>query len=65
MYVQGYTNFDNPFGDDHLLHTFVWNKKLQKEGLGNLDKHEIEKLQKRKMIENKVNAFMNVYVPVF
>ena len=50
----GYTNVDNPFGDEHLLNTFVWNKKLQKEGLGGLDKHDLEKMQKQKMIENKV-----------
>ena len=23
---QGYTNTDNPFGDAHLLETFVWQK---------------------------------------
>ena len=51
----GYTNVDNPFGDEHLLNTFVWNKKLQKEGLGGLDKHDLEKMQKLKMIENKVD----------
>ena len=51
----GYTNVDNPFGDEHLLSTFVWNKKLQKEGLGGLDRHDLEKMQKQKMIENKVS----------
>ena len=24
--MQGYTNADNPFGDQHLLETFVWHK---------------------------------------
>ena len=52
----GYTNVDNPFGDKHLLNTFVWNKKLQKEGLSSLDKHDIEKMQKQKMMENKVSV---------
>ena len=52
----GYTNVDNPFGDEHLLNTFVWNKKLQKEGLSSLDKHDIEKMQKQKMMENKVSG---------
>ena len=52
----GYTNVDNPFGDEHLLNTFVWNKKLQKEGLSSLDKHDIEKMQKQKMMENKVSV---------
>jgi hypothetical protein len=50
----GYTNADNPFGDEHLLDTFVWGKKLQKEGMSHIEKNEIEKLQKMKMLENKV-----------
>ena len=25
-YSQDYTNADNPFGDQHLLDTFVWHK---------------------------------------
>ena len=55
LLLQGYTNADNPFGDEHLLQTFVWNKKLQKEGLADVERHAIDKMQQRKMIENKVD----------
>ena len=33
-----YTNDDNPYGDNNLFDTFVWTKKLEKEGLKNLSK---------------------------
>jgi len=49
----GYTNADNPFGDEHLLDTFVWNKKLEKEGKKDLSAEEIQKMQRSKMILNK------------
>jgi len=51
---QGYTNADNPFGDEHLLDTFVWQKKLEKEGKSDLTQVELEKIQKTKMMESKV-----------
>nr|KAG5703674.1 hypothetical protein BaRGS_002548 [Batillaria attramentaria] len=51
---QGYTNVDNPFGDEHLLDTFVWSKKIEKEGNKHLTTEEIQKLQKLKMRENKI-----------
>ncbi|ESO04409.1 hypothetical protein HELRODRAFT_154769 [Helobdella robusta] len=50
----GYTNQDNPFGDEHWSDTFVWHKKLENEGKADISLREIEKLQKRKMIENKM-----------
>lgn len=50
----GYTNVDNPFGDEHLLDTFVWSKKIDKEGKKHLATEEIQKLQKLKMRENKI-----------
>ncbi|PVD20121.1 hypothetical protein C0Q70_20615 [Pomacea canaliculata] len=50
----GYTNVDNPFGDEHLLDTFVWSKKIDKEGKKHLAHSEIQKLQKIKMRENKI-----------
>ncbi|XP_076443229.1 splicing factor Cactin-like [Babylonia areolata] len=50
----GYTNVDNPFGDEHLLDTFVWTKKIEKEGKKHLTTDEIQKQQKLKMRENKV-----------
>lgn len=50
----GYTNNDNPFGDEHLLDTFVWNKKMEKEGKKHFTTVEIQKQQKVKMRENKL-----------
>ncbi|KAI0227276.1 Cactin [Lamellibrachia satsuma] len=50
----GYTNSDNPFGDDHLLNTFVWGKKLEKEGKKDFGQEELEKHQRKKMIESKI-----------
>jgi len=49
-----YTNADNPFGDGKLLETFVWNKKLEKEGLHDLDMHEKKKLIFQKQEKNKI-----------
>lgn len=51
---QGYTNADNPFGDEHLLDHFVWGKKMEKEGKKNLTEDEIQKHQKQKMEESRV-----------
>ena len=53
----GYTNADNPFGDEHLLDTFVWSKKMEKEGIEHHDTDEIHNLQKKKMEENRVNLY--------
>ena len=53
--IQGYTNADNPFGDEHLLDTFVWSKKLHGEGKHQLQQKELQTLQQRKMVENKVS----------
>ncbi|KAL4237947.1 hypothetical protein ACF0H5_002657 [Mactra antiquata] len=49
-----YTNVDNPFGDEHLTETFVWSKKISKEGKETLDHEEIHQLTKKKMEENRV-----------
>ncbi|XP_042862870.1 cactin-like isoform X2 [Penaeus japonicus] len=49
-----FTNADNPYGDNNLLETFVWNKKLEKEGLANLPREEIEKQNRLKMDENRM-----------
>lgn len=48
-----YTNTDNPFGDANLLSTFVWTKKLAKEGLTNVSREELEASNKHKQEENK------------
>lgn len=48
-----YTNSDNPFGDGNLLSTFVWNKKLSKEGLIGVRPEELEARNRYKQEENK------------
>ena len=48
-----YTNSDNPFGDGNLLSTFVWSKKLAKEGLSNASHEELEVRNRFKQEENK------------
>ncbi len=58
LFIQGYTNVDNPFGDEHLLDTFVWSKKLEREGKKDLTPDDIQKMQRSKMIQNKV---MNIF----
>lgn len=35
-----FTNADNPYGDNNLLETYVWNKKLEKDGLANLSRYD-------------------------
>lgn len=37
----GYTNEDNPFGDHHLSESFVWKRKLERQGLSHLSKEEV------------------------
>ncbi|KAK9502890.1 hypothetical protein O3M35_011577 [Rhynocoris fuscipes] len=49
-----YTNGDNPFGDANLLSTFVWSKKLAKEGLIGVSRDELERQNRRKQEENKI-----------
>ncbi|XP_046398642.1 cactin [Ischnura elegans] len=48
-----YTNTDNPFGDANLLATFVWKKKLDKEGLTGVSREEIEVRNRQKQEENR------------
>lgn len=48
-----YTNNDNPFGDNNLLSTFVWDKKLSKDGLKGISREELEMRNRQKMKENK------------
>ena len=56
MQLQGYSNADNPFGDEHLMDTFVWSKKIAKEGKDDLDQAEIQQMTKKKMEENRVRT---------
>jgi hypothetical protein len=48
-----YTNNDNPFGDANLLSTFVWGKKLDKEGLTNASRDELDVRNRQKQEENR------------
>lgn len=48
-----YTNTDNPFGDGNLLSTFVWSKKLDKEGLTGVSREELEVRNRQKQEENR------------
>ncbi|XP_044021298.1 cactin [Aphidius gifuensis] len=48
-----YTNTDNPFGDGNLLSTFVWQKKLEKEGLIGVSREELERRTRQKQEETK------------
>ncbi|XP_015599202.1 cactin [Cephus cinctus] len=48
-----YTNTDNPFGDGNLLSTFVWSKKLEKEGLLGVSREELETRNRYKQEENR------------
>lgn len=38
-----YTNLNNPFNDTKLTQTFVWGKKLEREGKSGLTQDEITK----------------------
>lgn len=51
---QTYTDQDNPFGDSNLTSTFVWNKKLQKQGLKDAPLHAVEAINRQKQMENKI-----------
>jgi hypothetical protein len=38
----GYSNVDNPFGDTKLTETFVWSKKLEKQGIKEIDREDLK-----------------------
>lgn len=48
-----YTNADNPFGDGNLLSTFIWDKKMAKDGLVGASQEELDLRNRQKMEENK------------
>eukprot|EP00092_Neocalanus_flemingeri_P031406 GFUD01034111.1.p1 GENE.GFUD01034111.1~~GFUD01034111.1.p1 ORF type:complete len:739 (-),score=252.87 GFUD01034111.1:127-2343(-) len=48
-----YDNDDNPFGDSTLTHTFRWEKKLEKDGISNINDEELESLVKGKIMEQR------------
>ena len=47
----GYTNEDNPFGDEKLLDTFVWRKKMDKDGKTHLTETEQKRLIQSKQAQ--------------
>ena len=48
------SNANNPFGDEKLLDTFVWQKKLQKTGLSNVPTDHLKAITAQRVEENKV-----------
>uniref|UniRef100_A0A8D2PWM1 Splicing factor Cactin n=1 Tax=Zosterops lateralis melanops TaxID=1220523 RepID=A0A8D2PWM1_ZOSLA len=50
----GYTNTDNPFGDNNLLGTFIWSKALEKKGISHLDEKDLKERNKRIQEENRL-----------
>ncbi|XP_066508011.1 splicing factor Cactin-like [Hoplias malabaricus] len=49
----GYTNADNPFGDNNLLGTFKWQKALEMKGIGHLGEKELKERNKRIQEDNR------------
>ncbi|XP_072220445.1 splicing factor Cactin [Leuresthes tenuis] len=49
----GYTNADNPFGDNNLLGSFKWQKALDKKGIGHLGEKELKDRNKRIQEDNR------------
>ncbi|KAG2464253.1 CATIN protein, partial [Polypterus senegalus] len=49
----GYTNADNPFGDNNLLGTFKWQKALEKKGISHLGEKELKDRNKHIQEENR------------
>ncbi|XP_064424401.1 splicing factor Cactin isoform X2 [Latimeria chalumnae] len=50
----GYTNADNPFGDNNLLGSFIWSKALDKKGISHLSEKELKERNKRIQEENRL-----------
>ena len=48
-----YDNDENPFGDSSLTKTFRWDKKLEKEGMGNINEEELDRMAKARIVEQK------------
>ncbi|XP_028327922.1 splicing factor Cactin [Gouania willdenowi] len=49
----GYTNADNPFGDNNLLGIFKWQKALDKKGIGHLGEKDLKERNKCIQEENR------------
>ncbi|KAM4046574.1 splicing factor Cactin [Anomaloglossus baeobatrachus] len=50
----GYTNTDNPFGDNNLLGTFIWSKALEKKGIGHLNEKDLKDRNKLIQEDNRL-----------
>ncbi|KAM4709559.1 splicing factor Cactin [Discoglossus pictus] len=50
----GYTNTDNPFGDNNLLGTFIWSKALDKKGIGHLTEKDLKERNKHIQEDNRL-----------
>ncbi|XP_072338571.1 splicing factor Cactin isoform X1 [Scyliorhinus torazame] len=50
----GYTNADNPFGDNNLLGTFIWQKALEKKGISHLAEKDLKDRNKRIQEDNRL-----------
>jgi len=51
--------FDN-YDDEKLCETFVWEKKLQKNGLSNVSAKHLEAMTAQRIKENKVKLFLSL-----
>lgn len=49
----GMSNTNNPFGDEKLLDTFVWEKKMQKTGLDHVPVDQLKVITAQRVEENK------------
>ncbi|GCC25272.1 hypothetical protein chiPu_0003681 [Chiloscyllium punctatum] len=50
----GYTNADNPFGDNNLLGTFIWHKALEKKGISHLAEKDLKERNKQIQEDNRL-----------
>jgi len=51
--ISQYDNDDNPFGDSDLTQPFRWEKKLEKDGMENLEEEELEKIAQTRIRDQK------------
>jgi len=52
--ISQYDNDDNPFGDSDLTQPFRWEKKLEKDGMENLEEEELEKIAQTRIRDQKI-----------
>ena len=61
----GYTNEDNPFGDEKLLDTFVWRKKMDRDGKTHLTETEQRRMIQSKQSLNTKVSFFTILSPKY